>query len=174
MNILVDLDATLSNFTEVLLSYLNTTHGTHYHYDDINHWDWLPQMFRNPWEPLKEEKFWDDVEISESGIEFVKEMVKRRHNVYIVTASGFTDYLPIKIQKTLKTFEGILTENNIVIARDKSIIAGDLMIDDNEVNLYKSRCPEKILFAQPWNRNAHINFPRLDSWELIGGYVNTL
>lgn len=167
MTVLIDIDSTITNFAEVLLKYLNEQYSTHYSINDITHWDWFTATFSNPWKPLELEKFWNEVQVMPEAISAIKTLCDKGVKVYLVTASFFTDTLGLKIRNVLKAFDGVLTDRNVIVAQNKSLILGDVMIDDNIENLKTCRCPHKILFKQPWNSHKRTTFVSTDDWYSI-------
>lgn len=175
MTILVDIDSTITNFSEVLLRYLNRLYNTKYHYNDIVSYDWFNRTFAQPWLPTEHDYFWDDVKVNSEAVSTIESWVKQGHQVYLVTASHFNSLLGYKIKRTLESFNPeLINERNIVIAQDKSTIRGDVMIDDCVDNLEKFK-KIRICFAQPWNDN-YSGFFRLNDWnkinEVIQSYKN--
>lgn len=170
MTILVDIDSTITNFGEILLLANNHLHNTNYRYTDITSYDWFDKTFPNPWKPTKYQCFWNTVEVNPAAITTIEQWVRQGHQVYLVTASHFNDMLGYKIRKTLEAFNpNLINERNIVIAQDKSIINGDLMIDDCVDNLYNFNgvC---VCYKQPWNQDYTGAF-RFNKWNLINDIV---
>lgn len=170
MTILVDIDSTITNFSETLLYCLNDTYNTKYSYNDITSYNWFEKTFAKPWLPTEYEFFWDDVEVNPTSVSTIESWVKQGHQVYLVTASHFNPMLSYKIKRTLEPFNlELINERNIVIAQDKSIIRGDLMIDDCVDNLYDFNgvC---ICYKQPWNKDYTGAF-RFNKWNLINDIV---
>lgn len=165
MTILVDIDSTITNFGEILLLANNHLHNTNYRYTDITSYDWFDKTFPNPWKPTEYRCFWNTVEVNPAAITAIERWVRQGHQVYLVTASHFNDMLGYKIRKTLEAFNPeLINERNVVIAQDKSIICGDLMIDDCVGNLIKFN-GVRICYAQPWNREYRGS--RNCSWDAI-------
>ena len=176
MKILIDIDDTISNFGEVLLNYLNRTYNTNYKKEDIINWEWFRNNFENPWQPTEWNFFWDDVKIDKDAIKCIENLVKDRHEVYLVSASFPNDSLGYKIRKTLNYFNNkLINESNIIICRNKEMIKGDIRIDDGYHNLYNNSI--NILFDQPWNKNIKRIFPsfiRKKSWKEIEEYLKNI
>jgi 5'(3')-deoxyribonucleotidase len=167
MTVLIDIDSTITNFAEVLLKYLNEQYSTHYSINDITHWNWFTNTFASPWKPLELAQFWNEVQVMPEAVSAIKTIQGKGAKVYLVTASFFTDTLGLKIRNVLKEFNGALTEHNVIVAQNKSLILGDVMIDDNIENLKTCRCPRKILFKQPWNRHKRTTFIPTNDWYSI-------
>lgn len=170
MTILVDIDSTITDFGKQMLNYLNNRYQTNYKYEDITSWDWFDRHFNSPWKLLDVRSFWDKVQVNPEAIFTIESWVKQGHNVYLVTASAFNDTLGYKINKTLEMFDHTLINyRNIVVTKDKSIIKGDIMIDDNINNLL-SFDGVRICYAQPWNQQwEHPH--RYTSWEDIDDII---
>ena len=170
MTILVDIDSTITNFSETLLYCLNDTYDTKYNYNDIASYNWFEKTFAKPWLPTEYKFFWDDVEVNPTSVSTIESWVKQGHQVYLVTASHFNPMLSYKIKRTLKPFNyELINEHNVVVAQDKSIIRGDLMIDDCVDNLVNFE-GVRICYAQPWNKNWEEAF-RYNNWNDIDSVV---
>ena len=173
MTILVDIDSTITNFSETLLCCLNDTYNTKYNYNDIAFYNWFEKTFVKPWLPTEYEFFWDDVEVNPAAVTTIERWVKQGNQVYLCTASHFNDMLGYKIRRTLEPFNPeLINERNVIIAHDKSAIIGDAMIDDciNNLDNFNGL---RICFAQPWNKEYRGS--RSCSWETINKiiqYVN--
>lgn len=178
MKILIDLDSTLTNFAEVLLNELNLIHNTNYSYKEITHWNWFPETFSDPWEPTEHNFFWDMVEVSPQAKDVIEYLSFIGHEVYIVTASFFNNKLGYKINSTLKQLDNrLISEKNIIIAQNKEMVRGDVLIDDNCDNLInfviKGDSKQRaICYAQPWNEDSI--FYRTNDWNIILNHINNI
>lgn len=104
----------------------------------------------------------------------IKTLVRQNNRVCLVTASAFTDTLGLKINNILKEFSPFeINEKDIIIAQDKSMIIGDVMVDDNYQNLITSRCPYKILYTQPWNASIK-ELCSVNDWGMITALITNL
>ena len=149
--ILCDIDNTINNMANVLLSMLNEKYNTQYKYEELTDYEWLNRTFTNPFSLTELPEFWDKVLIDHNAIKFLEQSVKEGIKVYLVTASHFNDSLGYKIRRTLAVFNPeYINAQNIIIARDKNAICGDILIDDHIDNL-NSFDGEKVCFKQPWN-----------------------
>lgn len=173
MTILVDIDSTITNFSQTLLQVNNSLHGTSYTYDEITSYDWFDNTFNNPWKPTDYRDFWDTVKVNPKAVETIESWVKLGHKVYLVTASHFNNMLGYKLNKTLEAFNSALVnERNVIVAQDKTAIRGDVMIDDCTDNL-KQFNGIRICYAQPWNK-GWIESLRIDNWYRINSVVYDL
>lgn len=172
MTILVDMNSTITNFGKKLLATVNKYYQTNYTYNDITFYNWFNETFEDPWWYTQYQTFWDEVQVSPEAVTTLESWVKDGHKVYLVTASHFNDMLGYKICKTLEPFNSdLINERNIIVAQDKSIITGDVMIDDCIDNLNSSSA-FPICFAQPWNKEYLGD--RTSSWEEIKEIVDTV
>lgn len=172
MTILIDIDNTITNFSEMLLFAHNQLHNANYHYTDITSYDWFDKTFNNPWKPTEYQCFWNTVEVNPAAVTAIERWIRKGHKVYLVTASYFNNMLGFKIRKTLESFNPeLINERNVIIAQDKSAIMGDVMIDDCIDNLNSSSA-FPICFAQPWNKEYLGD--RTSSWEEIKKIVDTV
>lgn len=170
MTILVDIDSTITNFGEALLKTNNVIFGTDYTYDQIATYDWFNFTFADPWAITKHPGFWDVVKVNPDAVSTLESWVKQGHKVYLVTASHFNDTLGYKILKTLEAFNPeLINERNVVIAQDKSIVMGNVMIDDCVDNL-ENFDGVRICYAQPWNENFKEVF-RYNNWDKIDSVI---
>lgn len=170
MTILVDIDSTITNFGETLLSVNNARNGATYQYADITSYDWFDCTFLSPWQPTTLEKFWDKVQVNPQAILTIEQWIRQGHKVYLVTASHFNNTLGYKIRKTLEPFNPeLINERNIIIAQDKSTIIGDVMIDDCVDNLINFG-GVRICYTQPWNQDFKEVF-RYNNWNKIDSVI---
>lgn len=166
MTILVDIDSTITNFSEMLLLANNQLHNTNYQYTDITSYDWFDQTFYTPWKPTEYQCFWNTVEVNPAAVTAIERWVRQGHQVYLCTASHFNDVLGYKIKRTLEPFNPeLINERNVIIAQDKSAIMGDVMIDDCVENLYNFN-GTRICYAQPWNQHYGGSL-RFSDWDKI-------
>ena len=170
MTILVDIDSTITNFSEVLLLANNQLHNTNYHYTDITSYDWFDQTFYTPWKPTEYQCFWNTVEVNPAAVTAIERWVRQGHQTYLVTASHFNDMLGYKIRKTLEAFNPeLINERNVIITQDKSVVRGTIMIDDCVDNLYRFD-KIRICYAQPWNKD-YPGYLRHDNWNKINEII---
>lgn len=60
------------------------------------------------------------------------------------------------------------TATDVIMANDKSLIKGDLLIDDRYENV--KSFGSGIVFNQPWNESSPNHFPRVSTWLDIVNY----
>lgn len=173
MTILVDIDSTITNFGEVLLNACNSYYKTNHQYKEITSYNWFDKTFKDPWFATDCFSFWDSVTVNPEAVSAIESWVKQKHKVLLVTASHFNSTLGYKIKKTLEAFNPkLINERNIIIAQDKSVIIGDVMIDDFPNNLYSFN-GTRICYAQPWNQDFNGSL-RFSDWNKINEAINVI
>lgn len=156
--ILIDIDGVLAETHRLWLEKINQRNNTNYDISVCNEWSFHTAL------GLGEHiySYWDDPGHFEEadvveGAQEALELLWKHHKCYIVGAAPFdTDAVMQKWRWLRKHFPFILRER-IVFARDKSIVHGDILIDDHPLNVtdfvlridVPSR--EAILFNRPWN-----------------------
>lgn len=169
MTILVDIDATIANTGEVLLKWLNHYNFTQYKYDEIATYDWFDKTFDNPFKFLSIPQFWDEVEIDKKAVEVLQNRIKvNKDKVYIVTASYANNPgIDAKLQKVLSAFdEGLIGPKQIIIAHDKNMVKGDVLVDDC-VDHLQTFDKNTICFSQPWNKDYTNCGFKADDWTKV-------
>lgn len=179
MTILVDIDGVLNDMQAKLLKEINNAYKTDFKIEDITYWEWLNDIANDPrvnepiWWLTERPWFWDFVQINRKAVEVIEGWVKQGHKVRFVTASYFSDTLSHKIKTTLEAFNyNLINERNVIVAQDKSVIKGDIMIDDCVDNL-KDFDGERICFAQPWNA-LYGDMWRTNNWDYIDKIVQDI
>lgn len=164
------MDDTIEHLSEACVSWLNDKYGTTVRCDDICSWDFskaFPNLSRNQvYKPLKEDDFWDTVKPMDGAADVLRSLTQDGHEVYIVTASLYQT-IPAKMERVLFRYFPFLSWQNVIIASNKQMIDGDIMIDDAPHNLLGGRYA-KILMSAPHNRyfNAIRNgITRVSNWE---------
>lgn len=165
MIILIDIDSTLTNFSEVLLHELNDIYKTSYPHSAIDSYEWFDQTFEDPWSITDTTAFWNKVQVNPYAIETIHNLMDN-NLIYLVTASHYNNCLGYKIKSTLAAFpDKMLSTYNVIVAQNKSMIKGDVLIDDSMDNL-KNFNGVKICYAQPWNESWTEGI-RTNSWTKI-------
>lgn len=171
MNIIIDIDDTISNFCETLLTSLNQLYRTNYSKKDVTSWDWFNNHFENPWFPLNDKEFWKRVSIDPIAVETIQNLQLNYNQVYLTTASHFNDALGRKINETLSYFNPkIINERNVIVCQDKLAVRADIRIDDGIHNL--SYTSTNILIDQPWNQDCKIPHFRFNDWSEINKFIS--
>lgn len=171
MTILLDCDGVVNNFQEELLVWLNTERNTSYTIEDITHYDWIPDTFgEDCWWPTTTRAFWDDIKIDPEAVKFIANRIIKGDSIYLTSASYFTINLHYKIQKMLEYLP--LTQDHVILTQNKSIVNGDVLIDDCCTHL-NSFPKWRICFEQPWNEEWQGAF-RSNEWDKIDKWLDII
>jgi 5'(3')-deoxyribonucleotidase len=146
-----------------LVEAYNERMGTNLKAADIKEWDISQYMGKEGFEIFKEEGFFENVPEKKNSVKALKKLISSDdYDVFIVTACT-TNH---ELEEKFKWFDDNLPEfnkNRIIKCKEKEIIHGDVLIDDNINNLDKCspfmRC---ILFDMPHNRDED-RYPRIKS-----------
>ena len=107
----------------------------------------------------------EDLEQVKGSVNALKKILGRGHNVFICT-SPLTNYRNSVLEK-YKWIEKNLGKEwtkKIILTKDKTLIRGDILIDDNpEINGLKNPEWEHVIFDRPYNR--HVKGKKRITWE---------
>jgi len=172
-SVLIDLDDTLSLFLDSWLSLYNKKYNDNLTVMDILSWniqDYIkPEAREDIYELLKTPGLLSEVVKPKPGAIMVTEILSKYYDLYIVTACTYPQNIVEKFKWIENYFPHISTDN-IITAKNKSLIKGDYMIDDYQNNLITSICDTKLLFNMPHNFNYTIEFDsmtRVSNWEEV-------
>lgn len=173
MTILVDIDGVIFNTQEHLLELLNDFNSTNFAIEDVDSYDWFDKNFTEPFALAENVAFWNDVKANEETIKYILKWKHEGHTIKFVTASYYHYGLPTKIHRLLDCFNNEFNDKDVIVCHDKSIVLGNLLIDDCFDNCQNFNS-YSIVYEQPWNDN-HIEKNRVfnpilfrtNNWELI-------
>lgn len=152
MRILVDMDSILCDFYFGVLERYTADTGLPVAKDALNHWDAVLPNGKDSWAYFKEPGFFRELKPIPGALEFVRSAKERGHDVLIVTASTLTHGPGEKFEwltQHLPDFD----RNQVIFAKRKELVSGDLLIDDNAPNC------AGFLRAQPNSRAIGIEYP---------------
>lgn len=160
----IDIDNTINNLNRIWLQYINREYKTNYKYSDITSWeffDGLAAQGLDVYRILEWEGFWRSTTIYPTAVKVIETLVKASHKVFLVTASDLSNpSLQVKLTHVLNHFnKSLINIDNIVITQDKSIIDGDVLIDDKLTTCldWRSRGRVVCMPEQPWNTKFNPN-----------------
>ena len=170
MIILVDMDDTIENLGLAWVEYLNKKYDKNVDWFSIRNWDMqvsYPSLSVDEiYGALNDEDLWNKVTVKEDAVHYVKKLMDEGHEVYIVTAAWYTTVAP-KVQKCLFKYFPFIQRKQVIITTNKHLIKGDILIDDNPLNLIGSEC-FGILFTAPHNLeydDSEADLVRVDNWK---------
>jgi 5'(3')-deoxyribonucleotidase len=173
--ILVDVDSVVIDLMPTWLSYYNDDYHDQLTVNQITEWDMCkfvkPECGDKIYDYLHDASLYDSVRPIDGAISSIHWLRQHSYDVRFVT-SGVQ---PAKIEwlgnHGLLLDSNFLFSRDVVVAHDKSIINGDILIDDNSENC-SSFSGSSILFAQPWNaQDIKDYYYRADSWPDVIQYL---
>ena len=175
--ILIDLDDVLIDTLPLWVEELNKRHSTNVKVEDITDWDigmFFPNLSKEEvYSPLLDISFWDNVKPKKDAVYYTKLLKEEGFKLYVCTASA-SPICGYKIEKTvLKHFPHFSWED-IIITRNKSLINGDILIDDCFVNLICGKYQGVLVNAhhnQSFN-SEDFDIPRVYTWKEIYEHIH--
>ena len=154
LRVLCDADDVIEELLPLWVRVINLEFGTNVKWNDITEWD-MEKFFPNLTKkqihsPIYKDGFWDCITPMTGANEFIDNILSDGHELYIVTATNYQT-CGAKIEKLLEMFP-MLKWENFIIATNKQIINGDILLDDAPQNLIDGSY-QKILFDRPHNHN---------------------
>ena len=132
--------------------------------------DQYPQEFRDDIAQLvAEEGFYLNLPPIEGAIIGVNQMIDSGHKVFICTSPllAYIYCVPEKYSWVERYF-GVEMVKNIIVAKDKTLIHGDFLVDDRpEISGVTHATWEHIVFDQPFNRHVLNRRIQWDNWQSI-------
>lgn len=152
--LLFDADDVLENLLECWVAVLNSRYGTSVTASEITTWDVsiaFPDLTWNQvYEPLIGDEIWNALSPKPGSQRILKQLQYEGFEIYIVTA---TDYRNCKVKfDKLKEMFPFLDVRNFIVAHNKQMVYGDILVDDNPKNLIGGHY-YGILYDAPHNRN---------------------
>jgi 5'(3')-deoxyribonucleotidase len=102
------------------------------------------QMFNTP-------GFWHDLPPIKGSIQSLKNL-QSRYNIYVSTKPIYNDVCVSEKIDWIKVHLPFINQDNVVFSRDKGILLGDAMVDDEPSHLLKFQ-GKRLLFMQPYNQS---------------------
>nr|WP_290461200.1 hypothetical protein [Acutalibacter muris] len=171
LRILFDADDVAETLLESWVSTLNSRYGTSVSVDDVTDWDVslaFPTLTKKQiYGVLQEDEVWANLTPMPGAQKYLQKLHDEGHELYMVTA---TDYRTccVKIERILELFP-FLDANHIIIAHNKQMVRGDVLIDDGPHNLVNGQY-FRILFDAPHNRGFNekkYGMYRAVGWEQV-------
>lgn len=170
--ILIDMDNTIGDLLTPWCEMLNERHGTSVLPDDIREWDMrvaFPSLSGNQiYAPLKEPELWDRMRPFPLAQHYVQRLMDEGYCVVILTSANRYS-ASIKLTHFLFKHFQFLSDRDVIIARQKDLIDGDVIVDDAPHNLKRDR-KLKILMSAGHNAGfdeKSVGAVRATNWEQI-------
>ena len=161
--VLLDCDDVITNFLEHLLEKWNAqvSDEKKIEIDDIKTWDLGQYADPSIFEIFRSEGFFEELRAKEYSISSIKQLIEsERYDIYVVTACG----TPLEFAEKLRWFKRYIPEfntNRIISIKEKSMIRGDIIVDDNVANLDEcARYMDCVIYDMPSNADVK-RYPRI-------------
>lgn len=169
--IIIDMDDVLADANKKILENFNLANGMDLKkefFADKSYYDFVHQYNYEPVrQKLFEPGFFRNLEVIEDAVEVVKEL-HEKHEVFIVSAAMEFPNSLIEKYDWLGEHFSFISWKNICLCGDKSIIKGDVMIDDHEKNLVSFE-GKPLLFDAMHNQTLK-GYQRVLSWKEVHQY----
>lgn len=135
--ILIDMDDTTTNFLEEVINEYNKTYGTSHSIDEVTEWV-IPSSFEyGLFSVLELTNILTMITPKLDSIEYINKWIDEGYDVFIVSDccnryQSYRDKL-----KWLKTYIPKFDLSHFIPCKEKYVISGDVLIDDNLDNLEK-------------------------------------
>ena len=171
LKIFVDMDDVLVDLLNPWLDELNKFSSYTRTYNDIDQWNMEEHYPDLPpsciYEILSDKIFWSKINAVPDAVTYLKKLIEDGHEVKIATASAPHSFY-VKVTNCLLQNFPFLNTRNVWCVHDKSLLLGDILIDDYHENLRHFR-GVKILKNAPYNKDCDdscFHF-RVNNWEEI-------
>jgi 5'-nucleotidase len=153
--ILFDCDDVITDFLGTLLKEYNKRKGTNLHKTEFRSWNLLdaPDVDQDIINIFHEPGFFEKVPPKGHSVDVIQQLIEStRYDVYVVTACSSVEELAEKrywFQHMIPSFN----TNRIIMCNEKSLVRGDLIVDDKVANLDQCAPYMKcILYSMPTNK----------------------
>lgn len=188
MKILIDMDDVMEDLLGAWLDWLNKKYNILVTKSDIKTWS-MHKCFekyvndgtmnvQDIYDPLYTSEFWDTVKPKDNAVELVK-MLNDKYEIYVATASHYKT-IESKVDRCLFKYFDFLNWNQVITIHNKSMLRGDVLIDDNYDNI-KSFVESSdnafgILVTAEYNKNEELSnrMFRANTWGEIVRLVNMI
>ena len=155
MKLLIDMDGVMVEHSAMFMRWLNKQNGTSHRYEDISAFRYPNLTHRERRQVMK---WWHKADLYDShppepGCISALAALRRRHRVVAVT-SPMDGHVHSKWRWLRRT--GGFREADIVITGDKTLVPGDVLLDDRVKNLEQAEETGHALpvcFDRPWNQD---------------------
>lgn len=175
--ILLDLDEVLNDLAAQWVKVLSARHNLTTTYEDLTQWDLedtYPTLTTDEiYEPLYNKEFWRQLNPVPEATPYIQKWINKGYKIYIVTATDY-EHAEVKMQWLFRYYP-MFTWCDVILTQDKSMINGDVLVDDGLHNLLNGSF-DKILLDKPWNRAPDVpnGIRRAHSWEDIDELIETI
>jgi 5'(3')-deoxyribonucleotidase len=130
-----------------------------------------PECGKNIYTYLQDVDLYDNIKIPTKTVKAIQ-YIKTLDNLKVVFLSAG---IHIGKYNLLKRYGLVSSERDIIIASDKSLVFGDIMVDDYEENIFafQRRNPKGFAMLYDANHNRSVEMTRVRNWEEIVSLLTT-
>lgn len=149
--VIIDCDGIVYQCDEAILKDINEKHGTRYTIEDISVYGLTGDaILDTKFNYYRDKDFVLNQPLYPGAVEFVSELQKRA-KVYFCTAV-VAEGMTARAEALMRDFG--VSQSQIIIASDKSLVTGDYFLDDSPYNIERSIATHPVLFRRPWNHDV--------------------
>lgn len=171
MKILIDVDNIVGNLCEAVLSVYNEDSGDNLSYKDITSYyieNFVkPQYKENFKHYFLDKRTWKRMELIKDCQKYIAKLFNQGHDIYFCTKTEMKN-APKKESYLQRIFPYINIRKKLIVCPDKTMIRGDILIDDCSNNFGGQTY--SIVLDYPWNQDFITDNDtkfRAKSWEDI-------
>lgn len=153
----LDMDEVLAKTIKKVLELYNNEYGLNVKYEDITDWN-LTKFQKENTDIIKyfhQDNFFYDLEPYEDTLTYVPKLYEK-FDLYVATTPSNQKSIIDKIRWLEKYFPFIKKERQIYI-HNKSLLIGDVIVDDAPYNVLNAKVKLPILMKRPWNEKITNN-----------------
>lgn len=174
MLISVDVDNTLNNLTEAVLSVYNADSGDNLSLSDITAYHIenfvKPEYKETFWHYFLDKRVWKGISIIDGCREIIAKLHNEGHIIIFVTTTE-AENLPKKKNWLQRNFPFLEIRKRLFSCPIKQLVKCDILIDDCIANATGTRDYYSILLDYPWNNKKGIDnasmITRANNWNEI-------
>lgn len=154
----IDIDGTINNLCESVLSVYNEDSGDNLTVDDITEYyieNFVKPEYKEGFHRyFMDKRVWKRVSIDEEARKYIIALHEKGHEIYFVTSTE-----PENVKKKAgwlqKNFPMINIRKQLIVCHNKQLLSGlTVLVDDYGKNLIGGHY-HKLLLDKPWNQNVN-------------------
>jgi 5'(3')-deoxyribonucleotidase len=175
--ILIDMDDTITNFLEEVIIEYNRIYGTNHSINEITEWV-IPSSFEyGLFSVFKQSDILTTITPKLDSIEYINKWIDEGYDVFIVSdCCNCADSYGEKLE-WLKTYIPKFDLSHFIPCKNKYVIQGDILIDDNLDNLNKwslnNPYGHDLLMTAQHNKQIQ-DERRINSFKEADDYIKTI
>lgn len=170
--LIIDCDDVLLDLNGRVLQVFNEENGTDYTEDiftDFDIYKCLPFELAEKYTALwLREDIWHSLSPVYHAQWGMKKLIDDGFEVFVATSTHYSNFV-WKIE-LLQAYFPFIDSSKIICIKDKSLLHGDIMVDDCTANLISNLYCHRICLEKSWNQNVHdevYGIHRCKTWDEI-------